>query len=57
MHQILLLKEKKEEIKPEIQEKKLDIIQSNEDIIVKNPILDTFVSQINDESQKKSLKI
>lgn len=48
--------EKKEEIKPEIQEKKLDIIQSNEDIIVKNPILDTFVSQINDESQKKKFK-
>lgn len=49
------VEEKKE---PQIvQEKKLDILTSDDNIIIKNTGLDSFVSWINNDTQKKNLKI
>ncbi len=39
------------------QEEKIEVIHSQEDIIVRNPIIDDIASQIDSESQKKNLKI
>ncbi len=39
------------------QEKKLDILTSDDNVIIKNTGLDSFISWMNNENQKKNLKI